>query len=150
MTHDQLQTAITMRAQGESYNAIAAATELNKGTIFHKLEKDEINQLIKKAQTDLIKNSLTTAIQNQTNKIKSGARIAGDIDAGKDLSPGSVKLLELAHDAEGKLLQSVGIHPSHTQSIQINNILVDARSELSPAVEALLVNHITGKDVIDV
>lgn len=148
-TTEQLQKLIIMRANDQSLGTISEATGLPPSTAYRYIQKDEINQLIKKAQTDLIKDALEIAIENQTAKIKSGKRIAGQIDAGKELSPGSVKLLELAHDSEAKLLQSVGIHPSHTQSIQINNILVDNRSELSPAVEALLMSHLKG-DVIDV
>lgn len=153
MTQDQLQTAIVMRAQGEGYNKISDTIGLNKGTIHHKLQKDEINQLIKKAQTDLIKNSLTTAINNQTEKIKASAEIVKKVTQGEKLTDGSVKLMELGHDAEKQLLQSVGIHTSHTQSIQVNNILVDNRSELSPAIERMIMAHLGGKveqEAIDV
>jgi hypothetical protein len=144
-TTDQLQQVAIMRAQGCSGIQIAEATGLPVRTTYNILQKDELNQLIKQAQNDLIKDALSIAIDNQVSKIKSGKRITTAIDNQQELSAGSVKLLELAHDSEKQLLQSVGIHPSHTQSIQINNILVDARSELSPAVEALLVSHFTGK-----
>lgn len=149
MNQQQIETAVAMRAQDKSYGEIAATIGLNKGTVYAKLQKDELNQLIKQAQNDLIKNSLQDAIENQTDKIKAGKKILQKIENNEKLAQGAVKVLELAHDAEGKLLQSVGIHPSHTQSIQINNILVDARSELSPAVEALLMQHISS-NVIDV
>ena len=67
----------------------------------------------------------------------------------------AVKLMELAHDAENKLLQATGIHQAHTQAIVLNNILVDNRSELSPAIESLLTKHLldtgkVGENIIDV
>lgn len=151
MELEQAKTAVAMKATGASYQAIANALDIPKQTIYHRLQKDELQQLIKQAQSYLIKNSLQTAIENQANKIKAGAKIAQAIQDKEEISNGSVKLMELAHDSEKQLLQSVGIHPSHTQSIQINNILVDNRQELSPAIESLLSKHLQVEgNVIDV
>jgi seryl-tRNA synthetase len=152
MTNDQLQTAATMRAAGKSYRDIESVIQVDHSVIHKQFQKDELNQLIKQAQNDLIKNSLATAIQNQSAKIAAGQNIIRQIATGEELTRGAVKLAELAHDSEKQLLQSVGIHPSHTQSIQVNNILIDNRTELSPAVERLLATHL-GKveaEVIDV
>ena len=153
-TTQQLQTAAVMRAQGASYRDIGAAVNVDYSQIAKTLKKDELQQLIRQAQTDLITGSLTTAIQNQADKIKYSGLIAKKIaeriddKADKDnpataLPEGSIKLMELGHDAEKQLLQSVGVHNSHTQSITLNQIMIDARSEMSPAVEALLVRHFT-------
>jgi len=131
-----------MTVQGDSIRDIAAATGVTHPAVVQWRQKDEFNQLIKDAQTTLIKDSLLTAVKNQSDKIIAGQNIIKNIVSGEKLNTGAVKLMELAHDSEKQLLQSVGIHPSHTQSIQINNILVDARSELSPAIEAMLVNHL--------
>jgi len=144
MTPEQIQTAAVMRAQGKSYQEIEQQAGIPHSVAHRAFQKDELNQLIKQAQNDLIKNALGIAVQNQSDKIVAGRNIIKQIESKEELAQGAVKLLELAHDAEGKLLQSVGIHPSHTQSIQINNILVDNRSELSPAVEAMLMAHISG------
>ncbi len=151
MTPEQIQTAAVMRVQGASYNQIGQALNLDGSGIFRTLKKDQLQHIIKQAQTDLIESSLSIAVQNQANKIKAGAKIAQAIQDKEEISNGSVKLMELAHDSEKQLLQSVGIHPSHTQSIQINNILVDNRQELSPAIESLLSKHLQVEgNVIDV
>ena len=151
MTPEQIKTAAVMRVQGASYNQIGQALNLDGSGIFRTLKKDQLQHIIKQAQTDLIESSLSIAVQNQANKIKAGAKIAQAIQDKEEISNGSVKLMELAHDSEKQLLQSVGIHPSHTQSIQINNILVDNRQELSPAIESLLSKHLQVEgNVIDV
>jgi transposase len=148
MDTQQIATAVNLKAQDASYRDIAAATGVSAMTAYRTLQKDEINQLIKQAQSNLIKKSLDTAIQNQIDKISAGANITKKIVNGEKLNTGAVKLAELAHDSEKQLLQSVGIHNAHTQSIQVNNILVDNRSELSPAVEALLIERLSGPSTV--
>lgn len=140
-----------MRAEGASLQAIGNALGVTKQTAQYHIKKDQLQQLIKNAQTELINQSLMTAVDNQINKIKASQTITNKILNEEKLTDGAVKLLELGHDAEKQMLQSTGIHPSHTQSIQINNILVDNRQELSPAIESLLAKHlqVEGK-VIDV
>lgn len=141
MNQEQLQTAVIMRAQDKSYSAISEATGVPVTTAFRELKKDEVNRLIKEAQLKLIKNGLEIAVDNQISKIKLGSKITRQIDNAEELAAGSVKAYELAHDSEKQLLQSIGIHNAHTQSIQVNNILVDNRQELSPAVARLISQH---------
>ncbi|MFA5340594.1 MAG: hypothetical protein WC332_02340 [Clostridia bacterium] len=152
MTPEQIQTAVTMRATQESYRDIAASIGVSAMTAHRNLQKDEINQLIKNAQTKLIQNGLDTAIDNQIKKIKLSQKITDQIDNGEELKSGAVKALELGHDAEKQILQSVGIHNAHTQSITLNQILVDNRTELSPAIESMLMSHmknISGANIED-
>jgi len=149
MELEQAQTAATMKAQGASYQAIANALEIPKSTAYRYLQKDQINQLIKQAQTNLIQSALETAVNNQVSKIKAGSKITQAIENKEEITAGSVKLMELAHDSEKQLLQSVGIHNAHTQSIQLTNILIDNRSSLSPAIESLLTRHLLGENIQD-
>ena len=46
------------------------------------------------------------------------------------------------------MLESIGIAGSHT-SIQVNNILVDNRQELSPAIESMLTQHLLGNAKVE-
>jgi len=151
VTTAQLQQAAIMRAQGISYQAIEETIGLPHSVAHRAFQKDEINQLIKQAQIDLISGSLRDAVANQAAKIQAAGKIVRTIADGKTLilPDGTTKLMELGARAEEKLLESVGIHPSHTQSISLTQIMIDARSELSPTVERLLVEHLGG-DVIDV
>lgn len=135
-----------------SYPQIAEATGIPMSTAYHNLKKDEINQLIKDCQLKLIASGLKKSVDHQIAKIESSARITAQIDAGADKLPaGAVKLMELGHDAEKQILQSVGIHNAHTQSITLNQIMIDARSELSPAIERMLAGHLGGEaiDMVD-
>jgi transposase len=140
-TTEQLQTAATMTVQGASLRDIASATGVSHVSVHQWKKKDEFNQLIKEAQTKLIKDSLMNAVESQSLKIKAGKDIAQRIADCKEIANGAVKLMELGHDSEKQLLQSIGIHNAHTQSIQVNNILVDNRQELSPAVARLISQH---------
>ena len=142
MTPEQIQTAATMKAQGESLRTIGAVIGVSHEATRQLLRKDELQQQIKQAQTYLINECLMTAVQSQATKIKASQTITNKILNEEKLTDGAVKLLELGHDAEKQMLQATGIHPSHTQSIQINNILVDNRQELSPAIESLLAKHL--------
>lgn len=137
-----------MAAQDRPQTEIAAAVGMHQSTISRTLQKDELNHLIRKAQTDLIKESLSIAIQNQADKIKASGEITHKIRSGEELTTGAVKLLELGHDAEKQVLQSVGIHNAHTQSITLNSIMIDARTELSPTIERMLTAHLSG-DIIE-
>lgn len=140
-TTEQLQTAATMTVQGASLRDIGAATGVSFQSVSQWKQKDEFNQLIKEAQAKLIRNSLNDAVESQSLKIKAGKDIAQRIADCKEIANGAVKLMELGHDSEKQLLQSIGIHNAHTQSIQVNNILVDNRQELSPAVARLISQH---------
>jgi hypothetical protein len=151
-TTEQLQTAGSMYATGASERQVAAALGCSNANAHYLKHREDLQHIIKSAQINLIKNTVEKAVSNQTDRINAGSTITNKIIAGEKLNSGAVKLLELAQQCENKVLESVGIHNAHTQSIQVNNILVDNRSELSPAVERLLTAHI-GKvegQVIDV
>lgn len=143
-TTEQLQTAGSMYATGASERQVAAAIGCSPANAHYLKDRDDLQQIIKAAQINLIKNSVEKAVTNQIDKINIGDTITKKIVAGEKLNSGAVKLLELAQQCENRVLESVGIHNAHTQSIQVNNILVDNRSELSPAVERLLMQHMTG------
>ncbi len=147
-TTAQLQTAAVMRAQGASYMAVEEATGIPHSVAHRAFQKDELNQLVNQAQFNLIKNALGDAVNNQIAKIKAGAKIVNKISNSEDLPQGAIKLMELAHDNENRLLSSVGIHQANTQSIVFQQMNIDARSELSPAIERMLVSHLGG-DVIE-
>jgi hypothetical protein len=142
MTPDQLATVASQAIHGIPGSTIAHAMGVHPSTVSRNLRRDDIQQLIRDAQITLIQGSLSQAVRNQHTKIQASAIIAQKITDGKELSDGSLKLLELGHSAECKVLESVGIYPSHSQSITLNQILIDNRSDLSPAVEAMLARHL--------
>lgn len=151
MTHDQIATAAAALASGKSQNEAAALVNVPRSTMRYNLERDDVQNIVKQGQLQLISDALQNAIQNQVDKIKTSGTLISTFSQGKNLPDGYKTYAELGARAEEKLLESVGIHTAHTQSIQVNNILVDARSEMSPTVEALLSKHLQVEDdVVDV
>ena len=142
MTQDQIETAVNMRAQGARLKDIAAVVNYDPGNLCREFQKDDIKSELVKAQKEYVLKNLTKAVNNQSAKIEASSEIIKRIINKEKLTDGAVKLMELAHDAENKLLQATGIHQAHTQAIVLNNILVDNRSELSPAIESLLTKHL--------
>ena len=142
-TTEQLTAAANEYALTGNQSAAARAAGLPRTTTMYHLQREEIQTLIRDCQLKLVQKGLAKSVENQLSKIDASQEITTKIRQGQELSDGSIKLLELGHDSEKQLLQSVGVHNSHTQSITLNQIMIDARSEMSPAVEALLVRHFT-------
>ena len=142
MTPEEIKQAAYMRASGSSLREIAANYGVSKQAIDYHFQKDHTKRIIKEAQKYFIDTSLIDAVENQARKIKTSKKIMDSIENNEKIPAGAVKLLELGHDSEKQLLQSVGIHNAHTQSIQVNNILIDNRQELSPAIESMLTRHL--------
>lgn len=141
MDIEQLKTACTMRAEGSSYREIGKATGVPFRTIHGNLQKDEANQLIKQAQTNIIQRSLSTAVKNQALKIALGHKVLRQIGKGEQTSEHAKTILDISDKAEARVLDATGITGAHT-SVQISNILIDNRSTLSPTIEAMLVKHL--------
>ena len=144
MTPEQIATATAALACGKTQTDTAVLIGIPRTTLLYNIAKDEIAALIKDCQARLIKESLTKAIENQTGKIELSGTLIDKARRGEVLPDWTKTYAELGTRAEEKLLESVGIHPSHTQSISLTQIMIDARSELSPAVERLLCQHLQG------
>jgi len=125
-------------------SVLAAANQLGipKSSAYDLVNRDDIQAKIKAAQTKLINDSLQKAIENQSSKIEISQILLNKFSEGQELPDNSKTILELGDRAEGKLLESVGIHPSHTQSITLTNIMVDNSVNLSPSIEAMLTERL--------
>ncbi len=151
MTPEQIATATKALIEGKTQEEAAALANVPRTTMLGHVQKDEIQQLIKSNQMRFIQDALSKAVTNQIDKINISKSLIDKIQQDKDLPKAYKTYAELGHDAEKQLLQSVGIHSAHTQSVVLNNIMIDARSEMSPAVEALLLKHLSiGSDNADV
>lgn len=149
MTPEQIATATSMIVAGATQREAAAAIGLHPTNLCRNLaNKDELRAMIREAQVKLIAGSLDKAVQNQQDKIEISGQMLKRVAKGDDLPKGAKTLLELGDRAEDRLLQSVGIAPAHTQSIQFQQLVIAGGSELSPTVERLLASHIAG-DVIE-
>ena len=114
------------------------------------VDLSQIEASQKQTQADLkaVGDQIKTYAERTEKEIKASGEITHKIRSGEELTTGAVKLLELGHDAEKQVLQSVGIHNAHTQSITLNSIMIDARTELSPTIERMLTAHLSG-DIVE-
>lgn len=150
----QLAAAIAMDAAGVPRNAIAAELGLPPSSITRKLNTEATKELIAACQARLLDAALTPAIENQIQKIKIGQslvaeKLQADYDPGnREAITDRGQWLNLAERAENKLLESVGIHASHSTSVQIANILNVSQSEMPAEVRQLL-DAVRNRDAVD-
>ncbi len=138
MTPQQIATATSAMINGATQTAAAQASGVHESTLRWALNRDpDLQDRIRNAQISIINSSLLKAITNQELKISAGNKEITKYHDGKELHDQAKTILELADRAESKLLESVGIYPSHTQSIQVLN-LTQINMEISPEVSKLL------------
>ena len=165
---------VGLLTEGETGDDIAAMVGVSNATVSRLKNKPDIKALVRKAQETLINDSLDTAISNQTRKMEIGKLILSG-QAGPPVStdqPQSDKptdkassrsvlptvddkdLLALADRAENRLMQSIGLAPSHTLGQTFIAISNSFNQSTDPAVLALLQAAMPGagdvEDVIDV
>lgn len=127
---------------GKSQCQIARDLGVYPSTVNRIAHRDDIAKQIKDAQAELISTALRNAVKNQAAKIAMSTKILDKVDNNGETHPLDKTVLELADRAEANLLAATGIGPSHATSVQINNILVDNRVQLSPVVQGLLADRL--------
>lgn len=149
----QLAQAIAMDAAGVHRCDIAAELGVTGAAITKHLNKDETAALIAASQARILEEALSTAIDNQISKIKIGKvlvknRLEEGYDKGsrEDITDRG-QWLNLAERAENKLLESVGIHASHAQSIQIANILNVSGADMPDEIRDLI-QAVRGRETV--
>ena len=165
---------VGLLTEGETGDDIAAMVGVSNATVSRLKNKPDIKALVRKAQETLINDSLDTAISNQTRKMEIGKLIlSGQATAptstdqpqsDKPADKASARsviptvddkdLLALADRAENRLMQSIGLAPSHTLGQTFIAISNSFNQSTDPAVLALLQAAMPGagdvEDVIDV
>lgn len=132
---DQDATIISMSVDGHGLKDIADATGLHPATVYRKRTKSGgIKELIEAAQQQIIQDNIAHVANNISYLIQS--YITNDCS-----TPKARDEKHHAWDATKRMAESVGIFPAHTQSIMIQNIYNDNRTELSPIVADLLKSH---------
>jgi hypothetical protein len=132
-------TVETARALGQTHQNISKIAR-----------KDNIRELVQKAQEQLIQENLSKVLENQKRKVEIAHGILNDeTRTAKDYNEAKT-ILELADKVEQRIGQGVGIFPAHTRSqvfIQIN----DGGQPMAPEVLNLLKLHAQyNDDVIDI
>ncbi len=150
MTPQQIATATTAMMQGKSQSAAGEMVGVNRNTIAKYINNADIQDIIKTNQLRVINEGVAEAVENQLLKIKISNNLAGSVLAGNTELPMYYKTYaELGHDAEKQVLNSVGIYPSHAQSIQVLQ-LTQINLEISPEVARLLAFDDAFEDAVEV
>ena len=123
-------------------SSIARDLGVSRQNIKQRLDKGNIQELIKTAQAELVNEALQKAVKNQVAKIDLSSKIIRQVIDGQETHPLAKTMAELGDRAEVNLLAATGIGPSHATSVQINNILVDNRVQLSPVIQGLLADRL--------
>lgn len=133
-TAQQNETVLSMAIAGAKDSQIASATGLDPSTVYRKRTKSGLKDVIEAAQQQIIRENITQVAQIVT-------RLVHSYDNNRCMDDGSKLEKQHAWKSIEKLAEATGIFPSHTQSVLIQNIYNDHRTELSPIVVDLLKSH---------
>ena len=136
------------RVSGKSLQEIATPANVHESTISRRLAKTEVREYIEHLHQDLIASSLGKAVGNIYHAINSyvtGATIKAITKDGKEIDLTDTQLREHGFKASLKLAESVGILPAQAQTILINNIYNDNRTEMPESIKQLFA-AVTHKD----
>lgn len=152
---------IELAAAGHSVRAIAAQAGGKKSTVWNLLSKAEMKQQIEAIHQNLIKDSLETAILNlgfAIDKYQKGA-VCKKIDVhGVMHEVPDTQLRDHGYKASVKLSEAVGILPSQAQSVYIQQIYNDNRTEVPEIIGKILAQIVDAdsrcgsmlEDIVDV
>ena len=116
LTPQDIQLA-EQRAEGLPLHEIARQNGFHESTASRKLQKPEIKALVERIQAELIKTSIPQAAENIRHAVEQYKPQAALPTNQRDS-----QLREHGFKASQRLLESVGILPSHTPSVLIQQI----------------------------
>jgi len=131
---DQDATIVSMSVDGHGLKDIAQATGLHPATVYRKRAQSGLKDIIEAAQQQIIWDNIAQVAQTVT-------RLVHGYDDNRCMDDGSKLEKQHAWRAIEKLAEAIGIFPAHTQSVMVQNIYNDHRTELSPIVADLLKSH---------
>lgn len=123
-----------MSLDGHGLKDIAQATGLHPATVYRKRTQSGLRDLIESAQQQIIRDNIAQVAQTVTRLVRS-------YDNNRCMDDGSKLEKQHAWKSIEKLAEATGIFPAHTQSVFVQNIYNDNRTELSPIVLDLLRSH---------
>ena len=136
LTAETLQIA-DERIQGATLQEISSVRGLHESTISKKLSKPEVKAYLDKLQSELIAKTLPQAVDNIHQAIE-----------GYKTAPDESKKCEHGFKASLRLMESAGLLTSNQQSIYIQQIYNDNRTEMPDIVKELF-SRVTGASQIN-
>ena len=152
-------------AAGHTQVAIARDMGISQPAV-SKLAK-QVKQQIKNAQLRLINQGIDKAIESQLAKIQAGKEVLNNKAVTKEIDGKEVEVipevipgvnnavtLQLGDKVEARLMQMVGILPSHAPSVVLNQLFLGSQSNMvldAGVQEALegFAGHLVGSDPDD-
>lgn len=151
MLNQSDQKAIPLLAAGQTQADVAAQIGLSQPGVNKIANKAEVRKQVEAAQAQFVQQGIKTAISNQLAKIEASKAILSnqpnpnqsDIDDGVEptyiTGVPNRDILALADKVETRLMQSVGILPSHTPSPVYLTLIAGGNITLvDPNVQAAL------------
>ena len=136
-------TVLPALVNGETGKSIAAQVGCHESTISR--WKDRLSTQLETLQTQLLDQSGEAAIQNITTTIGRANSVLHNPEISHSQLSDYKDLLQLSHKKEVLVAQSMGILPSHSRSIVINNWSVgQVNAVIDPGVQAVLGNQLDG------
>jgi predicted transcriptional regulator len=121
------QDIVLLASTGCSQEEIAATMGVSQSTVSRRLQSEELKALIEKVQFELMEETATVAKDNLVHAIKSYKTSKED-----------PQLREHGFKATQRVLESMGILPTHTQSVFIQQIFNDNRTQIAPVIRQVL------------
>jgi len=154
------QKIVPLLAQGMTQGRIAEEAGISRQRVNQIANQDNIREIVRAAQTQLINDNLNNVLYNQRRKIELAREIidgngtqliTGVNQKGQektviaDRVPGvdNKTILELADKAENRIGQGIGIFPTHTQSVQYIQLTAGRDMVLSDDVLDIIGRHVT-------
>jgi predicted DNA binding protein len=140
ITPEELQMA-DKRVDGASEQKIADGMGITKSKVHRHLSKPEVRTYIEEINQDLIQNALDAASENIKYAVKSykeGAVIKKMSKKGEVFEVADEQLRDHGFKASIRLLESNQILSSNIQSLYIQQIYNDQRTEISHSIKELL------------
>jgi IS30 family transposase len=108
-----------LRAAGCTLQTIATKKGIDKSTVSRKLNREEVKAYIEEIHSQLLKNQLPKSVDNIKFAINRYQHIA--LQEKHKLKPTDLTVLQHGYRASERMLESVGILPSHIPVLQILN-----------------------------
>lgn len=134
MKQTQAEKIANLTAQGMTGLAVAKELGVCPATVYRRRQDDDVKALIEEAQKRVYRSNLNTIADTVTGLVQGYKQNDCSTDKAKFEKNHGFRVIE-------RMCEAVGIFPAHTQSVFVQAIYNDNRTELSPIVADLLKSH---------
>ena len=118
-----------LSAAGYAGREIGKIVHLDQTTVARKLRREDVREYLEELQIRLVENTLPVAVNNVTKVIDDYLT-----------APDDSRRCEHGYRASIRVMESAGLLPAQNQSIYIQQVYNDNKTEIPPAIALLLEN----------